>query len=48
MDMSLEGATYDVDFQNNLQTFTTDHVSQSEIVCTYGPPGQVTQQFTLG
>jgi len=43
----LEGA-YEVDFSNNMTTFTTEHVNQSEIVCTYGPAGQVTQQFTLG
>lgn len=46
MEGSIEG-TYDVDFTNNMATFTADHVNQSEIVCTYGP-GQVTQQFTLG
>lgn len=46
MEGPIEGA-YDVDFTNNMATFTADHVNQSEIVCTYGP-GQVTQQFTLG
>ncbi|XP_045601582.1 uncharacterized protein Nf-YB isoform X1 [Procambarus clarkii] len=47
MEGTLDGA-YEVDFTNNMATFTTDHVNQSEIVCTYGPAGQVTQQFTLG
>ncbi|XP_045122300.1 nuclear transcription factor Y subunit beta-like isoform X3 [Portunus trituberculatus] len=49
-DKPLEGSvesSYEVEFGNSMPTFTTDHVSQSEIVCTYGP-GQVTQQFTLG
>ncbi|XP_064078120.1 uncharacterized protein LOC135195669 isoform X1 [Macrobrachium nipponense] len=47
MDGSLDG-TYQVDFTNNMTSFTSDHVNQSEIVCTYGPGGQVTEQFTLG
>lgn len=50
-DKPLEGGidgTYEVDFPNNMAGFTSDHVSQSEIVCSYGPGGQVTQQFTLG
>ncbi|XP_027222686.1 uncharacterized protein Nf-YB isoform X1 [Penaeus vannamei] len=47
LDNTLESA-YEVDFGNNMTTFATEHVSQSDIVCTYGPAGQVSQQFTLG
>ncbi|XP_076034171.1 uncharacterized protein LOC143020986 isoform X7 [Oratosquilla oratoria] len=41
-------SNYEMDFSNNITTFSTDHVNQNDIVCTYGPGGQVTQQFTLG
>ncbi|KAK7068571.1 hypothetical protein SK128_014723 [Halocaridina rubra] len=49
-DKPIEGAieaSYEVDFTNNMGTFGSEHVNQSDIVCTYGPGGQVAQQFTL-